>query len=193
MNTNEAASRRIGASPKGGRPKSGRPKGGKSEPGAVFPAGISRRAYVVCLCGSTRFKEAFEAENARLTRARCVVLAPGVYVHDLPRTEDIGEKEKAALDELHLYKVSVADEVRVVNIGGYIGDSTRAEIEHALTLGIPVSFVEDAHPGTAAHCAGCSRSGFVPYLRLRAVDEFRALGWRPAGGGGWLCRECSRC
>ena len=49
---------------------------------------------------------------------------------------------KARLDELHLRKIDLADEVMVLNVGGYIGDSTRREIEYANAHGKPVRYLE---------------------------------------------------
>ncbi|MDE2105440.1 MAG: hypothetical protein KGL39_49895 [Patescibacteria group bacterium] len=50
--------------------------------------------------------------------------------------------DKAALDELHKRKIDLADEVLVLNVGGYIGDSTRSEIEYAHSIGVPVRYLE---------------------------------------------------
>jgi hypothetical protein len=49
---------------------------------------------------------------------------------------------KQMLDALHLAKIRAADEILVVNYGGYIGDSTRAEITYALQLGKRVRYTE---------------------------------------------------
>lgn len=94
---------------------------------------------VVCLCGSTRFIDAFRDANRAETMAGNVVLAPGVFAHaGDPLTED----EKARLDTLHFRKVDIADEVFVLNVGGYIGSSTRNEIDYAERTGKPVRFLE---------------------------------------------------
>ncbi|MES2169671.1 MAG: hypothetical protein V4479_02960, partial [Actinomycetota bacterium] len=75
------------------------------------------RPKVVCLCGSTRFRTEFDAANRTLTLAGIIVLAPGVFGHTEGVT--IPENDKAALDRLHLAKIDLADEVFVVNPGGY--------------------------------------------------------------------------
>jgi hypothetical protein len=87
------------------------------------------RPIVVCLCGSTRFKTDFEAANREATLRGAIVLAPGVFE---PTPE-----EKTALDALHLQKIDMADVVWV--IGGYVGESTRREIEYAGRHGKPVT------------------------------------------------------
>jgi cell division protein FtsB len=53
-------------------------------------------------------------------------------------------EQKIALDELHKRKIDLADEVLVLNVGGYIGESTRSEIEYARKLGKPVRYLESA-------------------------------------------------
>jgi hypothetical protein len=94
----------------------------------------------VCLCGSTKFRSEFDAANRALTLAGCIVLAPGVFVHSDGTA--ISDQEKTALDALHLAKIDLADEVFVVNPGGYIGDSTRAEIAYATRLGKRIRYLE---------------------------------------------------
>src|SRR5215208_1942619 len=83
---------------------------------------------VVVICGSTRFREAIAVANRELTLLGKVVLAPGVFAHS---GDTITEEQKMMLDKLHLRKIDMADEVVVVNPGGYIGDSTRAEMDYA--------------------------------------------------------------
>lgn len=94
---------------------------------------------VACLCGSTRFRKEMDEWNRRLTLAGHIVLAPGVWVHE---SDDITEWDKERLDALHLAKINLADYVLVVNRDGYIGNSTRAEIEYADSIGKPVKFAE---------------------------------------------------
>ena len=93
---------------------------------------------VTTLCGSMRFSEAFQRLEAELTLAGHVVLTPVA----LDPTTELGEDDVARLGDVHLRKVAMADEVLVVNVGGYVGESTRREIEHARSRGIPVRFLE---------------------------------------------------
>jgi hypothetical protein len=85
-----------------------------------------------------RFREEFERLDAELTLAGHVVLTPTV----LAPARELEAEERARLGRVHLQKVSMADEVLVVNVGGYVGESTRREIEHARSRGIAVSFLE---------------------------------------------------
>lgn len=106
---------------------------------------------VVCLCGSTRFEDAYRTENRRLTLAGAIVLSVGVFGHagDLDLTGD----QKDRLDELHQRKIDLADRVHVLNVDGYVGDSTRSEVAYAREHDVPVTWLEPDHalpePGEA--------------------------------------------
>ncbi|MGH3378812.1 MAG: hypothetical protein ACRDP6_29200 [Actinoallomurus sp.] len=91
------------------------------------------------LCGSTRFRDAFTRVNRELTLKGVAVFAPGVFAHD---GDVITDEQKQQLDGLHLDKISMAHEILVLNVGGYIGESTRREIEFAQSLGKPVRYLE---------------------------------------------------
>ena len=89
---------------------------------------------IICLCGSTKFKDMFEIVNRELTLEGWVVLAPGVFGHVenyAVMGKRIGEN-KEALDKLHKEKIDISDCVMVLDVDGYIGTSTRTEIEHAI-------------------------------------------------------------
>lgn len=98
---------------------------------------------IVCLCGSTRFMDAFFEAGWQLTLDGYIVLSVGVCKHAEDHgAEALGEKVARELDELHFRKIDLADEVRVLNVGGYIGDSTRRELEYARQQGKQVTFLE---------------------------------------------------
>ncbi len=99
---------------------------------------MSQHPEVVCLCGSMRFADQIRQANAQLTLEGLIVLAPGET--SLATTEPLTPDQKAGLDALHRHKIDLADRVLVINPGGYIGDSTRGEIEYARSKGKPVSF-----------------------------------------------------
>ncbi len=119
----------------------------RADPMPVF---VPNRPSIVVLCGSTRFYDQFQAENYRLTMAGTIVLSVGFYPHatgEHGHGEGVGHDsaEKITLDELHKRKIDLADSVRVLNVGGYIGESTRSEIEYAQKLGKPISYLEADH------------------------------------------------
>ncbi len=87
------------------------------------------RPVVVCLCGSTRFREAFEQAARRETLAGNIVLSVGLFGHQ--EGIDMAGEVKARLDVLHLAKIDLAQEVLILNVGGYIGESTMREIHYA--------------------------------------------------------------
>lgn len=89
----------------------------------------------VCICGSTRFRDEITDANRRLTLAGVIVVAPAIFQH---RGDQITDEQKLVLDELHLRKIDLADVVLVVDPGGYVGDSTRREIDYADRVGTPV-------------------------------------------------------
>jgi hypothetical protein len=93
------------------------------------------RPTVVCLCGSTRFKAEFIEANFRETMAGRIVLSVGWYSHADNDVYNPTAAEKADLDRLHLRKIDLADELLVVDVGGYVGESTAREIAHAASLG----------------------------------------------------------
>ena len=99
---------------------------------------------IVCLCGSTRFMAAFFAAGWELTLAGQIVLSVGICKHggDVGHgAEAIGQDVADRLDELHKRKIDLADWVLVLNVGGYAGKSTRAEIEYARDHAKPVTFL----------------------------------------------------
>lgn len=111
------------------------------------------RARVITLCGSTRFKSDFESWNSRLTLDGHVVLSVGVFGHGMHPyyREKYLDPKKPMLDRLHLQKIDMADEVFVIDPGGYLGDSTRREVEYARSTGKPVVFLSQIDP----ECATC--------------------------------------
>lgn len=94
------------------------------------------RPPIVCLCGSTRFFEAFQEANYRETIAGRIVLSVGFFMHAKINAhgQNVGitDEDKARLDDLHLAKIDLADEVLIINVGDYIGDSTKREAWYAL-------------------------------------------------------------
>jgi hypothetical protein len=101
-------------------------------------------APVITLCGSTKFKDAINAENARLTMEGNVVISLGLFGHtDLPDYDWSTDASdlKRTLDGLHFQKIDMADRVHVVNVGGYYGESTAREIGYALAQGKAVSYM----------------------------------------------------
>lgn len=87
---------------------------------------------IVCLCGSTRFKDEYIKANRNETLKGNIVLSVGLFGHI--EGLDMSSETKKMLDELHLHKIDLADEILVLNVDGYIGESTKKEIGYAKNL-----------------------------------------------------------
>ncbi|MBQ9443199.1 MAG: hypothetical protein IJU43_02760 [Lachnospiraceae bacterium] len=104
---------------------------------------------VITLCGSTRFKDEFMEAQKRLTLEGNIVISVGLFGHsgDHEVWENMDEgtltATKEMLDDMHKRKIDMADEIFVINVGGYIGESTRSEIEYAKTTGKAIRYL---HP-----------------------------------------------
>lgn len=85
---------------------------------------------VITLCGSTKFKDEFIEAQKRLTLEGNIVISVGLFGHS-GDSEVFTEGVKEMLDDMHFRKIDMADEIYVINVGGYIGSSTRREIEYA--------------------------------------------------------------
>lgn len=98
---------------------------------------------VICYCGSLRVAlEAFKkAEYESLMRNEIALLPCCMFV-DIEREYGAGSDYKQKADELHKRKIDICDEVFVLNVAGYIGDSTRSEIEYAKSIGKPINYLE---------------------------------------------------
>lgn len=108
---------------------------------------IRSRPEMVCLCGSTRFGEAFASANLRHTLAGRIVLSIGCNTKSDLEIFDYADQQtkdmiKADLDELHLCKIDRADWIHVLNVGGYIGESTEVEIAYTMYLGKRIEYLE---------------------------------------------------
>ena len=100
------------------------------------------RFPVITLCGSTRFKEQYLEAQKRLTLEGNIIISVGLFGHSGDdETWEPGVKEM--LDNMHKRKIDMADGIYVINVGGYIGESTRSEIEYAKAHGKEVTYLED--------------------------------------------------
>lgn len=109
-----------------------------------------KRTKIICLCGSTRFTEQMLIKQWELTKQGHIVLSwcalPDSYFSGQDKTH-IGDQEgvKEIVDEVHKRKIDLADEVFVINIDGYIGESTRSEVNYAIDHNKPVEWLEPKH------------------------------------------------
>lgn len=99
---------------------------------------------IVCLCGSTRFESVFKEAQFRLTvEGKIVLTVAGNWKDDHDDVwDEIDDEQKEALDELHFRKIDLADRVLVLNVNGYVGTSTRNEVQHAIDTDTEVTWLE---------------------------------------------------
>lgn len=104
---------------------------------------------IITLCGSTRFKDEFMQVQKDLTLKGNIVISVGLFGHagDKEVWESMDEgtrtKTKEMLDDIHKRKIDLADEIFVINVGGYIGESTKSEIDYAKKTGKKVNYLVD--------------------------------------------------
>ena len=104
---------------------------------------------VITLCGSTKFKDEFMDAQKKLTLAGNIVISVGLFGHsgDEEVWEGMDEgtltQTKEMLDDMHKRKIDMADSIFVINVGEYIGESTRSEIAYAKAAGKQVFYLEE--------------------------------------------------
>ncbi len=106
---------------------------------------------IICICGSSKFIEHIAILGWELEKQGAIVLSlhflpqsyPNVQTHHQAEAEGLKEQ----MDELHLRKIDLCDEILVVNVDGYIGESTRNEIEYAKKIGKVIRYLEGVEPG----------------------------------------------
>jgi hypothetical protein len=95
---------------------------------------------IVCLCGSTKFKDDFIQATKDETLKGNIVLSVGLYGH--ADEEELDSEVKNMLDALHFKKIKMADEILVINKYKYIGASTKREIDYAKLLNKKIKYLE---------------------------------------------------
>ena len=102
---------------------------------------LNKNKYkIITLCGSIKLKDEFIKIQEKLTLDGNIVLTPNFF--NSIKKEDIDEKTKEMLDEMHKQKIDMSDEIYVINVGGYIGESTKSEIKYAKERGKRISYLE---------------------------------------------------
>lgn len=103
---------------------------------------VAKNKYnVITLCGSIKFKDKFIEVQEKLTLEGNIVLTPNFFNNI--KKENIDEKTKNMLDKMHKQKIDMSDEILVINVGGYIGESTKNEINYANLKSKKIRFLEN--------------------------------------------------
>lgn len=98
---------------------------------------------IITLCGSTKFKDDFVKIQEDLTLQGYIVISVGLFGHaDKKYDTVITDKIKIMLDDMHKRRIDLSDEIFVINKNGYIGSSTKSEIEYAIKTGKKVRYLE---------------------------------------------------
>ena len=95
---------------------------------------------IITLCGSIKFKDEFMRVQEEFTLDGNIVLTPNFFNNI--KKEEIDEKTKKMLDEMHKQKIDMSVEIYIINVGGYIGESTKSEIKYAKERGKRISYLE---------------------------------------------------
>ena len=151
------------------------------------------RPAIVCLCGSTRFADEFNRQRIALTQAGQIVLSIEIVTTQAPGDDPQHADPwlKARLDALHKAKIDLADYVLVLNVGQYIGPSTRTEIDYATQTGKPVRYLEPPNPDHddsadgrigAMNCPSCGE--------VTQISEIRVTVSERADSYAFQCGEC---
>lgn len=97
---------------------------------------------IITLCGSTKFKDKFIEVQKNLTLDGYIVISVGLFGHS-GDNEVWLENKKEMLDDMHKRKIDLSDEIFVINVGGYIGESTKQEIEYAIKTNKIIKYLEE--------------------------------------------------
>jgi hypothetical protein len=96
---------------------------------------------IICYCGSLRFLEKFKEVEYQSVVDGNIALLPCCMFVDIEREYGAESDYKIKADELHKRKIDICDKVVVLNVDGYIGNSTRSEIDYALSIGKKVEYL----------------------------------------------------
>jgi len=103
---------------------------------------------IVCLCGSTKYLAAFLDWQRILTLEGVIVVTIGCVLRgdELMDSEGGDSAQKLKVDLLHRRKIDMADRVLVLDVDGYIGSSTKDEIQYAEETGKMVTMLSKVYP-----------------------------------------------
>ena len=109
---------------------------------------MNKKYPVITLCGSTKFKYEFMKAQKDLTLKGYIVISLGLFSHSEDNEiwsdmdEDTLTKTREMINDMHKRKIDMSDEIFVINVGGYIGSSTKSEIEYAIAHNKKVNYLE---------------------------------------------------
>ena len=101
---------------------------------------LDNKYNIITLCGSIKFKDEFIRVQEKLTLEGNIVFSPNFFNNI--KKEDIDLETKKMLDKMHRQKIDMSDEIYVINPEGYIGESTKSEIEYAKSKRKKISYLK---------------------------------------------------
>jgi len=102
-----------------------------------------KKTKIICFCGSLRVAmEEFKKKEYECTMNGYIALLPSCMFVDIEREYGKNSDYKTKADDIHKRKIDICDEVYVLNVNGYIGDSTRSEILYAQSINKPIHYLE---------------------------------------------------
>lgn len=100
---------------------------------------VKNKYNIITLCGSIKFKTEFMKVQEELTLDGNIVFTPNFFNN---LKDEINIETKKMLDKMHRQKIDISNEIYVINLGGYIGESTKSEIQYAMANGKKISYLE---------------------------------------------------
>ena len=97
------------------------------------------KVKVITICGSMRYAKEMMKISEELELKKGYAVIQCVYNVDGLKYEGV---DASILDKIHRKKIDISDAIYVVNIDGYIGNSTKKEIEYAMNNGKEVLYHE---------------------------------------------------
>lgn len=140
---------------------------------------------VITLCGSTKYKDKFMEIQKMLTLKGNIVISVGCFGHS---GDEITEEQKIMLDDMHKCKIDMADEIFVINVDGYIGNSTKSEIEYAAKNGKKVNYL--IHPLIGKHIKYKDAIYSITEVNVFAEDTFGQGNFAVTTNDGKYLYEC---
>lgn len=96
---------------------------------------------IITLCGSTKYKEEYLLVNKWLTLQGNIVISVSMFGQI--DKEPLTENEKIILDEIHKKKIDIANEIFIIDVDKYIGNSTKSEVSYAELNQKNIRFLSD--------------------------------------------------
>ena len=101
---------------------------------------VKKKYNIITLCGSIKFKTEFMKVQEKLTLEGNIVFTPNFFNN---LKDEMNIETKNMLDKMHRQKIDMSNEIYVINVGGYIGESTKSEIEYAEAKRKKITYLEN--------------------------------------------------